>query len=424
MTIRAFNGAAGTGKTYSLMAELSSRLAASPLGKQQRVLALTFMHGARHRLDGQLATVPELHGRYDATTVDSFAWRLCRRWCELLAARGLNRPTDGDFDACCVAAGSLLKESDVRAWIANTYPYLIIDEAQDLTEARLAIVSELSQTCHVILAFDEFQCLARDNKPTAILNWQPANFDVQTLAGCRRTNVRELIGAANQVRGAQQVTAAGVSFSLRAAPHRKMLKPVLAATFAALELVKGGSFALLTPSRKAPYAGGVVDVLQTQSVGKGKLGPFSIRWEEGDEGTAGVVALINGKETFSCGDLCTALDGLGGTPVARSMKQWVDRWRSVTGEAEILSSKLRSVLDKCAASTRHFRRTAYGGPLAMTIHQAKNREFDHVVVVWPYQVGGDADDKRRLLYNAITRAKASCLVLVQDPKILTAPPFA
>ena len=61
--------------------------------------------------------------------------------------------------------------------------------------------------------------------------------------------------------------------------------------------------------------------------------------------------------------------------------------------------------------------------LAMTVQQAKNREFDGVVVIWPYQVGGDAEHKRRLLYNAVTRAIAWCAVLVQGSQLPTGSPF-
>jgi superfamily I DNA/RNA helicase len=64
----------------------------------------------------------------------------------------------------------------------------------------------------------------------------------------------------------------------------------------------------------------------------------------------------------------------------------------------------------------------------MKIHQAKNREFDNVIVLWPYQVTGtSAESLRRLLYNGITRAKLRALVIVQSlPKQtrLSSPPFA
>lgn len=60
----------------------------------------------------------------------------------------------------------------------------------------------------------------------------------------------------------------------------------------------------------------------------------------------------------------------------------------------------------------------------MTIHGAKNREFDNVIVLWPAAVGGSDDQKRRLLYNAVTRAKERCVVLVQASAHMSRPPFS
>jgi DNA helicase IV len=60
----------------------------------------------------------------------------------------------------------------------------------------------------------------------------------------------------------------------------------------------------------------------------------------------------------------------------------------------------------------------------VSVALAKNREFDGVVVLWPYAVGGDAEQKRRLLYNAVTRAKRWCLVLLQGAQLRRQPPFA
>ena len=57
----------------------------------------------------------------------------------------------------------------------------------------------------------------------------------------------------------------------------------------------------------------------------------------------------------------------------------------------------------------------------MTVHQAKNREFDSVIVLWPYEVS--ATRQRRLLYNAITRAKRQAVVIVQNPDRINQPPF-
>jgi superfamily I DNA/RNA helicase len=61
---------------------------------------------------------------------------------------------------------------------------------------------------------------------------------------------------------------------------------------------------------------------------------------------------------------------------------------------------------------------------AMTAHGAKNREFDFVVVLWAASITGSDDQKRRLLYNAITRAKSRCLILVQAKSNMTSAPFS
>jgi superfamily I DNA/RNA helicase len=58
------------------------------------------------------------------------------------------------------------------------------------------------------------------------------------------------------------------------------------------------------------------------------------------------------------------------------------------------------------------------------VHGAKNREFDNVVVLWPAAIGGDDEQRRRLLYNAVTRAKSRCLIVVQSKAALAMPPFA
>jgi superfamily I DNA/RNA helicase len=116
LTVRAVEGAAGCGKTHRLMQLLAERLAASPLVEGQRVLALTFMHGARRRLVDRLRTVPGLAGRVECSTIDGFAWRLLRRWRGQASALGILPIAEDEFDAVCDAAGALLEQPQIRAW--------------------------------------------------------------------------------------------------------------------------------------------------------------------------------------------------------------------------------------------------------------------------------------------------------------------
>ena len=282
MSISAFEGAAGCGKTYSVIDYVREKIAQAALLPHQKVLALTFMHGARLRLDGHLKKIDILASRYEAVTLDSFVWRICHRWRARAKKSESLIPVAGDFDGHCSLAGRLLAEPTIRAWVASGYPFVLVDEAQDLHCSRLAILGELSKVCSVAIAFDDFQCLDVSNRPAAIIEWVVGRCVPTNLSVNRRTNVGDLITAANQIRSGQAITVSGASFKLMAAPGNKKSGPMLAATMVDYALLKGGTFALLTPSRKSPYAAQIVDLVNTKKLGKNKIGPFAVKWEGGD----------------------------------------------------------------------------------------------------------------------------------------------
>ena len=64
-----------------------------------------------------------------------------------------------------------------------------------------------------------------------------------------------------------------------------------------------------------------------------------------------------------------------------------------------------------------------GGKVLIPAYLSKGLEFDGVIVLWSHTVGGDDEGKRRLLYNAVTRAKSWCKIFVQSSSILEAAPF-
>jgi hypothetical protein len=50
-----------------------------------------------------------------------------------------------------------------------------------------------------------------------------------------------------------------------------------------------------------------------------------------------------------------------------------------------------------------------------------------VIILWPLALGGDLDSRRRLLDNALTRAKVWATVIVQETPVkpqLSLPPFS
>ena len=105
----------------------------------------------------------------------------------------------------------------------------------------------------------------------------------------------------------------------------------------------------------------------------------------------------------------------------RGLRQWIDRQRRVAGRRTFTAGQREA--RRIHQRSRAYRRVRGRGVRAMTIHQAKNREFHSVIVLWPYQVTGTIERRRRLLYNAVTRAKSRGLVVVQNPDRLNQPPF-
>ena len=119
------------------------------------------------------------------------------------------------------------------------------------------------------------------------------------------------------------------------------------------------------------------------------------------------------------------LNILGTDGISTAMVRWLDRQRKISAKTVFSVAEIRSQINLIQQRIRSFGYNQDRKVIAMTIHQAKNREFDSVIVLWPFQIKGSAERQRRLLYNAITRAKKQALVVVHDPKNnrLLLPPF-
>ena len=419
MTVRAFTGGAGCGKTFQLMDALERHLAGHPLGEGQKVLGLTFMHGSRRRLDQRLREVPLLSGRYDCSTLDGFAWRIARRWQSLVEQLGYGGLRADDFARVIEAAAAVLEMDVVCRWVSTAFPVLVVDEAQDLTIDRLRIISALSTRLEVLAAADEFQCLDEGLRPNPACAWLANAADVQDLVAPRRTNVPELLGAATALRMGnppQSGTLLKVQLASNAA---------LAGTWLCHNLAwygGGRKVAVISPVAR-PYAVGVVEWVRTHTTSRG-LGPYFIRWEHSD-GTAAETYLrtLPIEDGVDIPQIEAAVRAAGDYRVAADVIAWLDTQRRACGKATFGRSDVEQVVRQSFSARRRWGMTESNRFGAMTVHGAKNREFDNVVILWPAATIGSDDQKRRLLYNAITRAKERCLILVQAQSSLTQPPF-
>jgi hypothetical protein len=422
MTVVAFEGPAGSGKTHKLMDELTAAISARPLAAHERALALTFMHGSRRRLDARLRNVEGLGGQFEATTLDSFALRLTQRWHLLARHRGYSRPAEEEYDATCALAAALLEQRDVRAWVVLSFPLIVVDEAQDLSPERSAMIAALAPSGTILLAFDEFQCLNPALLPIAIESWLHKHCEPTALEGCRRTYDAELIAAARAVRGGRALDPNGRRFKVMATPGH----PNFASTCIANAIAwrNGGNVAVLTPSRQGGFAERAVARVCAGPVGQHQNGPYGIQWESNDQQEAAELwSQLAIVDDCTVADALVALSRRREIPVMRTLRDWVIRRRSTSCMDVVATAELRRRLDRVLSQRRRHGGRAQVEFAAMTIQQAKNREFDHVIVLWPYTIPNDNEQRRRLLYNAITRAKRSCTVLVQSQGLLQAPPF-
>ncbi|MGY0790249.1 ATP-binding domain-containing protein [Azospirillum argentinense] len=107
-----------------------------------------------------------------------------------------------------------------------------------------------------------------------------------------------------------------------------------------------------------------------------------------------------------------------------AVRAWLGTQQRALGRTEVSRREVEDWISRAVSHSRRFTFRKDDGLLALTVHGAKNREFDGVIVLWPYAVVGSAEQKRRLLYNAVTRAKRWCLVLAQGVRLLEQAPFA
>ena len=103
------------------------------------------------------------------------------------------------------------------------------------------------------------------------------------------------------------------------------------------------------------------------------------------------------------------------------IKAGVVQLRRTLGKRHWSCAEFQELADRKVAIHRAYAPQQRGGTRATSIHGAKNREFGTVVLLWGAGVQGTDEYKRRLLYNAITRGRESCTVLVQTERLLHSP---
>jgi len=432
LSLEYFEGPAGSGKTFQLTEALKVFLKDRALRDNEAALGITYMHGSRRRMQSRLSGVSALRGRFLSCTIDSLARTVVCRWRSL--ARTIDPKLDltssPDFASICRVAALLAKKGCVSEWLKVRYPVVIADELQDCRGDRLNIVEALASCCHVIAAADYFQDLESTSSSPAVEWLHASGGKRNTLTGNHRTKQSMLLEVAARLRSSGDCGNA-LGKSLMRAPNANAAAGRAAST---LYFRKPKDAVILTPTGpdKSPWIRDVVTRLTSRSIRpKGipvDLGPFNVLWESSieEERTGLLTRLGDQAESATLKGLRIACDGDHG-PLG-DLVLWAERRFRIKGQTEFCATELGMAIDRILQSRRAYSpSTSFGRIRAMTINQAKNREFEGVIVLWPFAIGGDPASQRRRLYNALTRAQKWAVVIVQDSPTdsrLLKPPFS
>lgn len=417
MPFRGFEGPAGTGKTHRLIEEVGQHLVQHPLEPHQRVLALTFMHGSRKRLDGRFREIAALRGRAVCMTIDSFAQSILRRWCSFAAANGLQ--ADG-FDQTCDVCGQLLESPVIAEWVACTFPVIVVDEAQELKPERLRILKALVPHVALFVAADEFQCLDDELDTAPFLEWFTTGR-VDTLNIVHRTEKRGLLDAGIALRSLQSPQS-GVGLRI----EHKFPNVMPFAVVSSLSRAAGTKALIYAPSGRTwadETIGRAAQGMQSRSYGT--IAPLKLIHEDrNNEEKQAILAAFAGMGTVESGGALATLAAIADPPPwVSSVKNAIMKAAQAQGRTSWSAAELTELVERKAAHHRAYGYQRTQGIPVMSIHQAKNRQFDHVVLLWPPGVGGGDEQKARLLYNGITRAVHNCSVFVRTQQTLNQAPF-
>jgi hypothetical protein len=422
-------GEAGSGKTRKLMEKAAMIGSAKITAPHQRALAMAVMHGARRRLQATLACYcPNLP--VTVSTIHSFALGVVNRWrrslgvalpvtaCETtcgLAEKHLR--THATFDEVMDLACRLLQSGTVQRALGQTYPLVIVDEFQDCTAQTLRFVQALGAASTLLLAADHFQMLQREENGCPAVDWAETlrnhgGIEYEDLAGCRRTDSAAILQAARALRDNVEATVATVPVYY--APNVGPAACRMVGRFVpwAADKIRTGSCALIALSLDDALLHNLLESFQKQ-LNKRNLKP-GVHWslplpeEQQQQNLLAELGIDAAPVAGAAWDPDRAAGGSQAAAVAREIAHF-GKLRGIVPIPQDLAIEFAKL------AVHNSRAFGWSSPRfqVLTVHGAKNREFDHVFVFWAFKAERwSKEQQRRLLYNAVTRARLDCTVLV------------
>ncbi|MCR9171514.1 MAG: ATP-dependent helicase [bacterium] len=436
MSNSAYIGQAGTGKTTKIISKLESILDETLIHESSCILAITYMHGSRKRLEAKLHSIQKKGVKVKCVTIDAFCFNLVQIYKQFLGKSGSFVVSENpdtfteNIDENKITIGvniirklalELLQIDVIRDVLKFSYPIIVVDEFQDCITEQLDVIISLSKNDCLLLAADDFQSLDDDLKCDAV-DWLKAKVENEELDKIWRTDKPDILDTARALRLNEKCQ--------NPIKIECVSSPSLAAWIISAHMQwssdkffemgqNGRTVAILSPvgTSKDAFVRATVEKLKSPFT-KHNLypKPFIIDSEK-RRTTKDILKLLigfrkNGKVNLNQLDDWNKVEDvvvkLSISVARRRMSLRNVTMLSSQEFSEIVSSRLHfasNFLDK-QRTTRIF----------LTIHGAKNREFDDVFILWPsYTIDKRKDVYlRKLMYNAVTRAKRKVILIVQD----------
>lgn len=433
---KGFIGQAGTGKTTKVMETLEALVDPSRWDESSTVLAITHMHGSRRRLDSKLITYKKRGINVDCTTIDSFCMRLLQRYKSYLGIDYIIIIGDNEEERTEIPEESklvvgvkvlrelvleLLEFDIIMEVLKFSYPIIIIDEFQDCDEQQLGIIQKLSSNECLIIAADDFQKLD-DSNDCPPVEWLRENISFEELDQVWRTSENTILSSSSAIRNN---TSAETPIEIKYAPAYQFAAYLISSEMQWYSRMgaSGRTLAILSPVRPSTdvFVRKTLERLREPFVNNktyGRLSPRYFRIE--DENRVTVETLISKIPDFTSKDKTERGDLELWREIndvcIRLAAQRALRLLKMRGKDSLSKTEFREIL----SSTLHFAKTFLLQPkdnrVFLTVHGAKNREFDDVFILWPQNTISSMGNLqlRKLMYNAITRAKRKVILIVQD----------
>jgi hypothetical protein len=394
------------------------------------------MHGSRRRLEDKLKPIQRKGVQVSCKTIDSFCLNILQRYRSYLGINDsivvVENPDEFYINEEKLLIGrngirqmtnELLDFKIIKEVLRFSYPIIIVDEFQDCDGALLEIVKKLNDCGQLIAAADDFQDLS-DTVECAATNWLTEVLELHILEHIWRTDEGRILESSRALR-TNEPTNGGVK--IKFVPSKDVAAYIILSNMQWYDRMgtSGRSVAIISPVGPSgdAFVRQTLERIRLPMERKGSK-PYSLGAKP---------YFVEGHERIAVQNILSSFEEWESIEIVTS--EHLDYWtfdnhlgfnHAVKRAKRIMKLRNTDHISKVEftgliSSGIHFVNTYLTrtgkSRIFLTVHGAKNREFDDVFILWPKYTLPDGDlYLRKLIYNAVTRAKRKVVIVVQGSK--------